>query len=644
MLTDTPARHALSEHAFTSFDGIRLFYRAWLPSKPASRALLLFHRGHEHSARWRETVNHLRLRDTAVFAWDQRGHGRSPGERGHAPGIAAVIKDADWWARHVERTHGIALKQTAVVASSVGAVIAAAWVHDFAPPIRGMVLAAPALRVKLYVPFAVTALRLKEKFLPGGNVKSYVKSRMLTHDAEQAALYDEDTFIFRQIAINILLDLHDTGTRLLADAGAIQTPTLLLGAGKDWVVKLSAQQQFFQRLGSRIKQFEVYPNAYHSLFHEAERVAIARRVRTFIESLYENNSSRHESNGHSNGKGNGHSNGNGNGHSSSDADPLAARAEITLDRGANPGGDSNGNGHSKTPRADSFDQQTLLRADEGGYTRTEYDLLRVPGSPHWAVVRASLKLLAPLSCGVALGFKAGFDSGHMLDYIYQNQAQGPTLLGRLIDRFYLNAIGWRGIRLRRANLQRLLRVAIEYRRRAGESVHILDIAAGPGRYVLETVADLHGPPISAHLRDYQQSNVDAARRLAALLALDTITAECADAFDVESYATLSPRPTIAIASGIFELFPQNAPVRRALQGIASATDPGALLLYTNQPWHPQLEFIARTLPNREGNPWIMRRRTQAEIDALVRAAGFEKVEQEIDPWGIFTVSLARRVG
>jgi hypothetical protein len=32
------------------------------------------------------------------------------------------------------------------------------------------------------------------------------------------------------------------------------------------------------------------------------------------------------------------------------------------------------------------------------------------------------------------------------------------------------------------------------------------------------------------------------------------------------------------------------------------------------------------------------------MDELVRAAGFEKVAQEIDPWGLFTVSVARRVG
>ncbi|UGA40628.1 class I SAM-dependent methyltransferase family protein [Chromobacterium haemolyticum] len=38
----------------------------------------------------------------------------------------------------------------------------------------------------------------------------------------------------------------------------------------------------------------------------------------------------------------------------------------------------------------------------------------------------------------------------------------------------------------------------------------------------------------------------------------------------------------------------------------------------------------------------MRRRTQQEMDQLVSDAGFEKLEQRIDEWGIFSVSLARR--
>src|SRR5205823_13556317 len=109
-------------------------------------------------------------------------------------------------------------------------------------------------------------------------------------------------------------------------------------------------------------------------------------------------------------------------------------------------------------------------------------------------------------------------------------------------------------------------------------------------------------------------------------------------------ASADPRPSIAIVSGLYELFPHNDAVRASLAGIADALDDGGYLVYTCQPWHPQVEFIARTLTNREGRPWVMRRRSQAEMDALVRSAGFEKVSQETDPWGIFTVSAARRVG
>jgi hypothetical protein len=86
-------------------------------------------------------------------------------------------------------------------------------------------------------------------------------------------------------------------------------------------------------------------------------------------------------------------------------------------------------------------------------------------------------------------------------------------------------------------------------------------------------------------------------------------------------------------------------VRRSLAGLAAAIEPGGYLVYTGQPWHPQLAFIARALTShRGGAAWVMRRRTQAEMDALVEAAGFRKVAQRIDRWGIFTVSLARRTG
>src|SRR5437868_13914289 len=84
-----------TEHATKSWDGAELFYRAWVPREATDKAILLFHRGHEHSGRWQQTVDLLGLKDIAIFAWDARGHGRSPGERGAANSFADVIQDVD---------------------------------------------------------------------------------------------------------------------------------------------------------------------------------------------------------------------------------------------------------------------------------------------------------------------------------------------------------------------------------------------------------------------------------------------------------------------------------------------------------------------------------------------------------------------
>src|SRR5262249_29200854 len=219
------------ERTMTTWDGASLFYRAGLAKARAARAILLLQRGQEHSARWQDVIEELAADDMAVFAWDARGHGLSSGTRGDAACLMDVVKDVEAFVSQVSLSYGIAREDMMVVAHSVGAVVAAAWVHDYAPPIRGMVLATPAFRVRLYVPLAIPLLRLRQAVLGRGFVQSYVKARMLTHDALEAERYRRDPLIFRPISVNMLLDLHDTATRLLADAAAIQVPTLVLAAG-----------------------------------------------------------------------------------------------------------------------------------------------------------------------------------------------------------------------------------------------------------------------------------------------------------------------------------------------------------------------------------------------------------------------------
>jgi len=570
-------------HTMTTWDGTKLFYRSWIPKEPYAKAVLLFHRGHEHSERLDDLVRQLNLDGFACFAWDARGNGESPGRRDWAESFSVYVKDADAFARHIATEHGVPINQMAIVANSVGAMIATTWVHDFAPPIKALVLATPALRIKLYLPLAIPLLRLGLKLGLVKNVPSYVKGSVLTHDKKEQQAFAEDEKITHGISTNILLDVHDTATRIIQDAGAIRVPTQMHVAGKDWVVKIKPQRHLFDSLWSRDKEWHYYPGFFHAIFHEKERQAAIDHTHRFIKRVFDEN----------------------------------------------------------------HRQRSLRSADQSGFTKLEFDILKQPSSNLiYAANRIGLNTVAKLSKGVQIGHRDGFDSGVTLDYVYENKPQGITPIGKLIDHSYLNSIGWRGIRQRRVHLQATLTTAIEEQSAENKLVHIVDIASGPGRYVMDTLQTMgnKAESVTATLRDYKSVNVQAGQQLAKQMDVqDRVKHDIGDAFNFEQLSKLSPRPTIGIVSGLYELFSDNLPIQNSLRGLAEAIEPGNLLIYTNQPWHPQVQYIARVLKNREGEPWIMRRRTQEEMDTLVREAGFEKLGMEIDQWGIFTVSLARRI-
>ena len=515
------------EHFFTTSDNTALFYRHWPALQPgAKKVIVLFHRGHEHSGRLQHLVDELAMPDTAFYAWDARGHGKSSGPRGYSPSLARSVRDVDEFVRFAASDSQVGLEEVVVIAQSVGAVLVATWIHDYAPAIRGLVLASPAFKVKLYVPLARPALALWHRLRGLFFINSYVKGRYLTHDRQRGASFNNDPLITRAIAVNILLDLYKTSERIIRDAAAITLPTQLLISGDDYVVHRQPQIDFYQR---------------------------------------------------------------------------------------------------------------LRRLLSGG---------PVPLSPvdlAYRFMRKAMKLFGTHSSGLHLGMSTGFDSGSSLDYVYQNQPQGSNAFGRLVDKIYLNSVGWRGIRQRKTHLQILIKQAVADLHAKGLAVRVVDIAAGHGRYVLDALAN--EPAVSdILLRDYSELNVAQGQEMIAQRGMSgRVRFEQGDAFNPEELSALTPRPTLAIVSGLYELFPENEQVKNSLAGLANAIEPGGILIYTGQPWHPQLEMIAGVLTShKDGKPWVMRVRSQGEMDSLVRDAGFDKCTQRIDEWGIFTVSMAVR--
>ncbi|SPL72172.1 Phospholipase YtpA [Acinetobacter stercoris] len=532
-------------------------------------------------------VEELGLDDFDFFAWDARGHGKSPGARGDAPSFSACVKDIQYFINHIQENYGIIPENIAIVAQSVGAVLAATWVHDYAPKIRALCLASPAFDIKLYVPFAKTGLSVLSKLKGNFFVTSYVKSKMLTHDEVRAKSYDEDPEIARAISVRMLLGLYDASKRIVENAENIYVPTQVLSSGADFVVYQQPQRKFYDKLPHPLKEFHTLDGFYHDTLGEKNREIALSKIRRFITQCF----------------------------------------------------------------SSPYQAPDVLNADKIGASLAVAEDLSTPLPKNsiknifWELTKKNLKIGSYFSQGLKIGEETGYDSGSTLDFVYRNQSESSNILGKIIDRQYLNAIGWRGIRVRKQNIEFLLKKYSEILQKKRKPLRILDIASGHGRYVLDAVATLSKRPDSILLRDYSELNVQAGLKLIQERNLsDIANFSTGNAFDTESLASIKPKVTLAIVSGLYELFSDNDLLRQSLDGLNKAMLKDGYLIYTGQVWHPQQEFIARALTShRQGDAWVMRLRSQAEMDALVEQAGFKKIDQCIDEYGIFTVSVAQKI-
>jgi SAM-dependent methyltransferase len=186
-----------------------------------------------------------------------------------------------------------------------------------------------------------------------------------------------------------------------------------------------------------------------------------------------------------------------------------------------------------------------------------------------------------------------------------------------------------------------LRQVIQDNFEQGVTTNLLDVACGGGRYDLEVLLDFSGGAVNALLRDYKAENVQKAQELALHLGVSA-TIEQADAFNDDDLNRVLPPPNLIVVSGLHEILPDNELIRQHFQQLYRLLEPGGTLIFTIQPYHPQLEFIARVLNSHTGKPWVMRLRPLELTEAWATDAGFQDFQVQMDNFNIFGVVKARK--
>ena len=251
--------------------------------------------------------------------------------------------------------------------------------------------------------------------------------------------------------------------------------------------------------------------------------------------------------------------------------------------------------------------------------------------------RLAYRSVGRLSGGVRIGLAHGFDSGQFMAYAYANEPTGALGVGRWIDRRLLGSLTCTSFRETSRLATEALRELLD--ERAGRETVVVDLAAGPARYLLDLLAERPRPEVRVLLRDIDGAGLQATLDAATARGLERIDGAVGDALDPVSLATVAREPDIAVELGLYGMFPDEV-IAAHLRDLAMSLAPQALVA-SLQVHNPEIAHIAGVWPSRAGGRCEWRLRPPDLLLAWANDAGFTLEGLRWTTGGVYCVLTLR---
>ena len=265
---------------FQSADGLALHGRVWRPDFGAKGVVLIAHGLGEHAGRYAGFAGRLMVHGYAVYAYDHRGHGESPGERGmverfgeFADDLAAVLPAVR--ADAAERVG--AGRPLFLFGQSMGGLIAAEYIQDHgAGDLAGLVLSAPALKVPDDTsPLVRKVAPLLVKLFPRLPITK-LDARELSRDPVVGRVFSEDPLTDPRVRAGLGYALLQASEALRrTDAAAFTLPLYLLHGEADPITDPDGTRWLYQHAPSADKTLRLLPDVLHEPHNDPDKDAIA---------------------------------------------------------------------------------------------------------------------------------------------------------------------------------------------------------------------------------------------------------------------------------------------------------------------------------------------------------------------------------
>ncbi len=254
------------EGTFQGAGGVNLYYQSWHPQGEVQATLIIVHGLGSHSGLFANIVTRLIPKNYAIYSFDLRGHGRSPGQRAYINSWSEFRQDLKAFLEFV-RTQEPPSPQF-LLGHSLGGLIVLDYVLHCpteASQLQSVITLAPSLGKVGVSAFKLTIGKILSRILPRFTLNTGLDPKAASRDEKVLMAYAEDPFRHTKGTARLTTEFLATVAWVHSHAADLQIPLLILHGEADRVTTPQASAEFFQRVTFPDKKRVEYPGTYHEL-------------------------------------------------------------------------------------------------------------------------------------------------------------------------------------------------------------------------------------------------------------------------------------------------------------------------------------------------------------------------------------------
>ncbi len=271
------------EGTFTTPDGLALYFCAWRPQAPERpRAVIaIVHGFGEHSGRYGNVVAHFVPRGYAVYAFDLRGHGRSPGPRGHINDWREYREDVGAFLETVRQHEDTT--PLFLFGHSMGGLIVLDYALHHPEGLTGVIASGPVLSQPGVSPILLFISRVLSRTWPTFSLNTNLDATAISRDPDVVRAYQQDPLVHSRASARLGTELTRTVEWVMAHADAWRLPLLIVHGGADRLAPAEGSRAFFDLVGYEDKRRIEYPGGFHEPHNDIEHERVLADIEAWLE-------------------------------------------------------------------------------------------------------------------------------------------------------------------------------------------------------------------------------------------------------------------------------------------------------------------------------------------------------------------------